>query len=192
MKIYTKTGDGGQTSLFGGKRVGKDSIRVEAYGTVDELNSAIGVVIAQIRNPTLRLRSGQESEIRNNLLKIQNDLFTIGSILATPKTIPYNLKPKTLKNRVSHFEQLIDLLTSKLPALSSFILPGGGKTGAALHLARTVCRRAERRVVALAEKEKVAAEIIIYLNRLSDLLFTMARFVNSKEKKKEIIWVKSV
>ncbi|MBI2036167.1 cob(I)yrinic acid a,c-diamide adenosyltransferase [Candidatus Microgenomates bacterium] len=183
MKIYTRTGDKGQTSLFGGKRVGKDDVRVEAYGTIDELNSAIGLTIAMINDKGLRMK--------NELVKIQNDLFDIGSILASSsKTL--NLKPITLKSRVTEFEELIDELTEKLPQLRNFILPGGGKAGASLHLARAVCRRAERRVIALAKKEQVTSEIIIYLNRLSDLLFTIARFVNQQEKKKEIIWVKSV
>ncbi|MBI2430881.1 MAG: cob(I)yrinic acid a,c-diamide adenosyltransferase [Candidatus Levybacteria bacterium] len=172
MKIYTKTGDKGETSLFGGKRVSKASLRVEAYGTVDELNSAIGVVLAKMEN--------------KELSNIQNDLFLIGTMLANPKA-----KIVTgLQKRVEEFETLIDRMTSKLPELRNFILPGGGTTGSLLHVARTVCRRAERRVVALSQKEKVDRAILMYFNRLSDLLFTMARYVNHKEKKKEVIWTK--
>lgn len=173
MKIYTRTGDRGKTSLFTGQRVSKADLRVEAYGTVDELNSTIGVVAAQIKNPKLK----------NELIKVQKDLFEIGSALAQSRI-------KNLDQRVEGFEKLIDEMTGKLPPLQKFILPGGGKAGSFLHFARTVCRRAERRVVALAEKEKVGSEVITYLNRLSDLLFTMARFINFKEKQKEIVWVK--
>ncbi len=184
VKIYTRTGDKGQTSFFGGKRVGKDDIRVEAIGSVDELNSAIGLVLSEVR--------GQPPEVRKELVKIQHDLFDIGSMLANPQVTSDKLQVTSLEHRVLDFEKLIDVLTSKLSPLSSFILPGGGKGGAMLHLTRSISRRAERRVIALAKKEQVPSEIIIYLNRLSDLLFTMARFANYQEKQKEVIWVKSV
>jgi len=180
MPIYTRTGDKGQTSLFNGQRVSKADLRIEAYGTVDELNSAIGIAIAEIRNP--------KSEIRNELTQIQNDLFEIGSALASPGIKNQELGIKKLGNRVKDFEESIDNMTEKMPALSNFILPGGGRTGAMLHVARTVARRAERKVVTLLEREKIDRDIVVYLNRLSDLLFTMARFVNYKEKQKEIIW----
>ena len=175
MAIYTRTGDRGKTSLFDGQRVSKASLRVEAYGTVDELNSIIGVIIAE------------KSKINKELIKIQNDLFDIGSSLANPtsKTLGY------LGNRVKEFEKSIDEMTNDLPALSNFILPGGGKTGATLHFARTISRRTERKIVTLSEKEPIDKNIIMYLNRLSDLLFTMARFVNFGEKNKEIIWIQS-
>jgi len=176
MSIYTRTGDKGQTSLFNGGRVLKSDLRVEAYGTVDELNSVIGVAIAEIRNP--------KHEIRNELIKIQNDLFNIGSALANPKSETLNY----LDKRVKQFEDFIDDMTEEMPPLSNFILPGGGKTGSMVHFARTVCRRAERKIVKLGETEKVDDNIIMYLNRLSDLLFTMARFINYKEKQKEVIW----
>ncbi len=174
MKIYTRTGDKGKTSLFGGKRVSKSSLRVEAYGTIDELNSAIGVAISQMAN------------IQKELLKIQHDLFSIGAVLANPQ----GKKTQGLEARATDFERLIDQMTEKLSELRNFILPGGGKTGALLHAARTVCRRAERRIVSLAQKEHVDTAILVYLNRLSDLLFTMARYVNMKEEKKETVWVK--
>lgn len=185
-KIYTRTGDKGTTGLYGGKRVSKDNLRVEAYGAIDELNSAIGLTIAQIRNPKL--------EIRKELSKIQNDLFEVAAVLATPARGRVKEKriheqfTSHLTKRVLEFEKLIDSLTSKLSPLNSFILPGGGKAGAMLHLARSISRRAERRIVSLAKIEEVNSEIIIYMNRLSDLLFTIARYVNFIEKKKETIW----
>lgn len=174
IKIYTKTGDKGTTSLFGGTRVLKSSVRVETYGTVDELNSTIGIVLTQI----------QSSKVKTELKKIQYDLLTIGSTLANPSAS----KISGLPQRVEEFERLIDQLTSKLPELRNFILPGGGMVGSHLHLARTICRRAERRLVELSQHESVDNAIMMYFNRLSDLLFTMARFVNHQEKKKETIW----
>lgn len=182
MAIYTRTGDKGKTSLFSGLRVSKADIRVEAYGTIDELNSLIGVSISNLKS--------QNSKLRNELTKIQNDLLEIGSNLANPASKPLNY----LEKRVKEFEDFIDWMTEKMPKLSNFILPGGGKAGATLHLARAISRRAERRVVALnnpsaiSGRGKIDNNIIIYLNRLSDLLFTMSRFVNFKEKKKEVIW----
>ena len=181
MPIYTKTGDKGTTGLYGGKRVSKFNIRVETYGTVDELNSAIGVAIAEISKIKNKI-----AKTREELIRIQNDLFSIGSALASTSAIP-NTK---LKKRVEEFEVFIDQMTAKMPVLSNFILPGGGKVGAELHLARTICRRAERRVVELSKTEKIDENILMYFNRLSDLLFTMARFVNSKQKRKETIWKK--
>lgn len=187
MAIYTRTGDKGKTSLFSGRRVSKADLRVEAYGTIDELNSAIGVVLAETQNAKVKSQN-YNSKLKSELEKIQNDLLEIGSSLANPTT-PYNLHPTTyLSKRVKEFEKFIDQMTEQMPALKNFILPSGGKTGAFLHLARAVCRRAERRIVALNNKQKIDNNIIIYLNRLSDLLFTMARFANFKEKKKEIIW----
>lgn len=186
MPIYTRTGDRGTTSLFSGQRVSKNDLRVETYGTVDELNSIIGVVLSEIRNP--------KSEIRNELKKIQNDLLGIGSALANLQGVAL----QSLEKRVKDFEDLIDEMTAQLPPLKNFILPGGGKTGSLFHLARAICRRAERKIVELNNKHpsagsgrgKIDGNIIIYLNRLSDLFFTMARFSNFKEKKKEVIWAK--
>ena len=174
MPIYTKTGDNGDTGLFSGKRVSKASLRIEAIGTVDELNSAVGFVISGLRTTDYGLRK--------ELLRIQNDLFVIGGSLANPK------QKVNLAKRTKEFEKLIDELTKKLPPLFNFILPGGGATGASLHIARTVCRRVERRIVSLSQKEKVQPEVIIYINRISDLFLTMSRFVNQKEKQKETIW----
>ncbi|MBI1982528.1 MAG: cob(I)yrinic acid a,c-diamide adenosyltransferase [Candidatus Levybacteria bacterium] len=175
MSIYTRTGDKGKTSLFSGQRVSKADLRVETYGAIDELNSVIGVVLSS---------KYKVLSIERELIKIQKDLFEIGSQLANPSAE----KVQGLGKRVKEFEKMIDEMTEKLPPLQNFILPGGGGTGSALHFARTACRRAERRVVALSEKEKVSLDIIVYLNRLSDLLFTMARFVNHKEKHREIFW----
>jgi len=176
MSIYTRFGDKGKTSLYGGKTVSKGSLRIDAYGSLDELNSAIGVVLSGIKEPG----------IKKELLLIQNDLFAIGASLAS--SIENKKLEEYLKKRVKDFEKQIDSFSKKLPELMNFILPGGGKVGSSLHLARTVCRRSERRVVELSEKEDINKETLIYINRLSDLLFTFARFINYKDKKKEIIW----
>lgn len=177
MTIYTRTGDKGKTSLIGGKRVLKSDVRVETYGSVDELNSVLGVVIANL--------SSKHMTLKKELEVVQHDLFAIGAYLAQPSAPPL----KHLEKRITEFEQLIDRQTQKLPALRNFILPGGGKAGASLHQARTVCRRAERQLVALMQKDKIDPDIMKYLNRLSDLLFSTARFVNHQEKNKETIWV---
>ncbi len=176
MAIYTRTGDKGKTSLFDGKRVLKSDKKVETYGTIDELNSAIGAASAFIKVRT----------INKELEEIQNDLLEIGSSLAVSRTLPVD----QLSKRPVEIEKLIDKLTKQLPPLNQFILPGGGKGGSLLHVARTIARRAERRVVGLSKTEEVDEVIIVYLNRLSDLLFTMARFVNHKERQKEKIWRK--
>lgn len=178
MSIYTRFGDKGKTSLYGGKTVSKGSLRVDAYGSLDELNSAISVVLTEIKNPS----------IKKELLVIQNDLFEIGASLAG--NIENKKLEEYLNKRVKDFEKQIDILSEKLPELMNFILPGGSKGSSFLHLARTICRRAERRVTELSEKEEINGKTIVYINRLSDLLFTFARFINYKEKKKEIIWKK--
>lgn len=181
-KIYTKTGDKGQTSLMDGTRVPKSHIRVETYGTIDELNSTLGVVLAHV--------SSSKLVVRKEIRKIQNDLFEIGSLLSNPST-NYDLPTTSYFDaRIKKFEELMDKLTEQLPILTNFILPGGGKAGAQLHVARTIARRVERRVIELSQKEKVDGSIIRYFNRLSDLLFTMSRYVNFKEKKKETVWKK--
>lgn len=174
--IYTRTGDKGKTSLFDGKKVWKFDRKVEAYGTIDELNSVIGLASSFIKTPI----------ISKELEEIQNDLLEIGSSLAVSSTLPV----PQIEKRPKEFEKLIDKLTIKMPPLTQFILPGGGEGGASLHVARVVSRRAERIVINLSQKEEVDPIIIVYLNRLSDLLFTMARFVNHEEKKKEKIWRK--
>lgn len=175
-KIYTRTGDKGKTSLFDSKRVWKFDPKVESYAAVDELNSAVGAASAFIN-----IKS-----INKELEEIQNDLLEIGSSLAVSSTLPV----PQIEKRPEEFEKIIDKYTSQMPSLTQFILPGGGKGGSLLHVARTIGRKAERRIIKLSQKEEVDPVIIIYLNRLSDLLFTMARFVNFKEKKKEKIWRK--
>jgi len=186
-KIYTRTGDKGMTSLNGGMRVLKSNERVEAYGTVDELNSAIGIAVAQVKSEKLKVKSkSSQLRVSEKLEQIQHDLFSIGSTLANPE----NPSLPQLEKRVADFEKLIDEMTETLPLLRNFILPGGSLAGAQLHLARTICRRAERIVVLLSQSEAIDDGIRMYLNRLSDLLFTMARYVNHIEKKTEIIWVK--
>lgn len=184
MAIYTRTGDKGLTSLFDTTRVPKHHDRVETYGTIDELNSAIGAVIAQIED--LRLKIKEIDIVAKELEEIQHDLMSIGSALADPKAKPI----KDLDKRAKEFEKQIDQMTEKLPELRNFILPGGGKAGSLLHLARTISRRAERRIVKLVQDTEIDNGIIVYINRLSDLLFTMSRFVNHKENKKETIWGK--
>jgi cob(I)alamin adenosyltransferase len=191
VKIYTKTGDKGETGLFGGERVEKTNIRVEAYGTVDELNAAIGVVVAQLNDLT------SYSEIKDELETIMHDLYDIGALLATPKNTKVNRGqlihqklPLYLNKRTEKIEKAIDAFMKKVPPLQAFILPGGGRTGSLLHQVRTICRRAERRVVALSKEDTVPVEILVYMNRLSDLFFALALFVNHKENKKEILWNK--
>lgn len=170
MKIYTKTGDNGETGLFGGERVSKNSDRIEAYGTVDELNSFIGLALTEIK----------DEEISKLLGSIQNKLFVIGSDLATPendKTQKLNIQ-RLDEESFKELEKAIDYFNEKLDELKNFILPGGTKGSALLHVARTISRRAERRVVALQNRVNTGKNIIIFLNRLSDLLFVLARYEN--------------
>lgn len=170
QRIYTKTGDAGETGLFGGGRVRKSDPRVEAYGAVDELNAVLGWALASVT----------DARIRRDLPAVQADLFAIGAHLATavPRGRPQPKLPPLPADRTAQLEHWIDEAEAALPELRSFILPGGSAGGAALHMARTVCRRAERRVVQLAAEEDVASAIIVYLNRLSDLLFVLARAEN--------------
>lgn len=179
MPIYTRTGDKGTTSLFDGTRVAKSHERVETYAAIDELNSIIGEAIAF-------LPKSKVTSLKRDLENIQHDLFSIGSALAMPHPIPVT----GLEKRPKEFEEQIDSLTKKLPDLKNFILPGGTKAGSLLHVSRTFARRAERKVVNLTEKEEVDENILIYLNRLSDLLFTLARYINHQEKQREIKWIK--
>jgi len=176
VKIYTKTGDAGETGLFGGGRVSKDDPRVQAYGDVDELNAWIGFVVA-IHLPAFE---------SNVLQTIQRDLFAIGAELATPD--PAKLRASLDPATVTALETVIDSYDPKLKPLKNFILPGGSPKGAALHVARTVCRRAERSVVALAQIQQINPLIIRYLNRLSDLLFVLARAVNMQTGHDDIAW----
>lgn len=180
MAIYTRKGDKGETSLRKGQKIPKYHIRVSSYGNIDELNSVLGVVLSKSKNKT----------IKDEILRIQKDLFEIGASLANPSEESKNLST-FLNKRIVEMEKNIDNLTQKIPTLSNFILPGGGELGAFLHLARTICRRAERQIVKLSDKEKIETKIISYLNRLSDHLFTLARFANVLERQKETIWIKN-
>ena len=179
MKIYTKTGDAGQTGLFGGGRVSKDDPRVEAYGDVDELNAWLGLVRAEIGDPDLAPMLDQ----------IQRDLFALGARLADPaKKIAARVKKAAVTDEdISRLENWIDRLESELAPLRRFILAGGSRAGAALHVSRTICRRAERSMVALGS-DAVEPELLIYVNRLSDLLFVMARAANRRAGAAETEW----
>ena len=181
MKIYTKTGDSGDTGLFGGGRVQKDDPRVEAYGDVDELNAVIGM--ARAMEPMPRI-----DEI---LVPMQRDLFSIGALLATQdrdKMEKHLSKANIDDRRIAGLERAIDECEAELEPLKAFIIPGGSRKGAVLHVARTVCRRAERRVVRLQREEEIPQLVVIYLNRLSDLLFMLARVANVRAGAGEVTW----
>ena len=179
MKIYTKTGDAGETSLLGNKRVSKADPRVEAYGEVDELNASLGSVRA----------IGVDGDVATLLDAIQRDLFAVGARLADPSlAVASRLEKAAVRlEDVERLESAIDRFESEVSPLRRFILPGGSQAGAMLHLARTVCRRAERRVVALGA-DAVEAHVVMYLNRLSDLLFVVARAVNHRAHAPEVEW----
>lgn len=183
MKIYTKTGDCGQTSLVGGQRVSKTCARLESYGTVDELNSQIGLLITYCKDQT---------DI-DFLIEVQNALFVLGGYLATDNSQrevrTFNIVTPEM---VEAIEQQIDAINAILPPFRHFILPGGGRAAAVAHVCRTVCRRAERRILALCEEgAEVDTQVIAYINRLSDYLFVLARKLNLDEKHAEIIWQKT-
>jgi cob(I)alamin adenosyltransferase len=181
-RIYTRTGDAGETGLFGGGRVPKADARVEAYGAVDELNACLGWAMAVC----------DDAQIRERLAAVQPELFVVGAHLATPPARPGRRTPKLPPLReewIGRMEGWMDEADDALPELRAFIMPGGSPAGAALHLARTVCRRAERRVVALAAEAEVDPFLIVYLNRLSDLLFTMARLASHRAGVREREWL---
>lgn len=186
MKIYTKTGDKGTTSLLGGTRVAKHHLRIESYGTVDELNSYIGLI---------KDKSSEEA-LKNVLLRIQSDLFILGAMLATP-TEKETLKngkerlniDKITSSSIEFLENKIDTMNENLPEMTHFILPGGHETVSFCHIARCVCRRSERLVVALNEEELINEAILKYLNRLSDFLFVLARKLSQDLKVNEIKWI---
>jgi cob(I)alamin adenosyltransferase len=178
MKIYTKTGDSGETSLFSGGRVPKKHLRVEAYGTVDELNSVIGV--ARAHQP--------HSQTDVWLERVQNQLFHMGADLATPLDAEADWVVRVDTASIIWMEETIDQMTAELPDLKNFILPGGSLAAAQIHVARTVCRRAERLAVALGDEEPIGDNVIPYLNRLSDFLFTLARWENLKAGISEEKW----
>ena len=179
MKIYTKMGDSGDTRLFNGAKVRKYDGRVKAYGDIDELNSFIGAAASFLKDTALA----------SMLADVQKDLFSVGAQLADPGfKNQARAKFQLSHERVEALEHAIDSFETELPPLRQFILAGGGNSGALLHVARTVCRRAERRVVSLSQRVEVNSMVIEYLNRLSDFLFVMARVVNHREGKEEILW----
>lgn len=178
-RIYTRTGDSGETGLFGGGRVGKDDPRVDAYGEVDELNAALGVARSHRLEPDLDTLAQA----------IQAQLFTVGAVLATPTgTKAEKAVPKVQPQWTAEMESAIDRFDQEITPLTQFILPGGNQAAAALHLARTICRRAERRVVPLGRERQVDPAVGVYLNRLSDLLFTMARVCNQRAGLQDVLW----
>ncbi len=180
MKIYTKTGDAGETSLFGGKRVTKDNSRIDAYGTIDELNALLG----------LSRTETNDKKLDKMIEEIQNGLFTAGADLATPfenERKGMNV-PRINEEDIRLLEKYIDEIDALLPELKAFILPGGSRAASLLHLARTICRRGERKTVALSLNEDIGKFILIYLNRLSDLLFVLARYANFVENTPDVEW----
>lgn len=179
MKIYTKTGDKGTTSLVGGTRVPKTHIRLEAYGTVDELNSHLGLLITYL----------SDEQDWHFLQQVQDKLFVVGSHLATDQE-KTKLKDASVitPEQVETMEREIDRLDALLPPLTAFVLPGGSRGAAVCHICRTVCRRAERRILALSEQVEISSELLAYVNRLSDYLFILSRKINLDEKKDEIFW----
>src|SRR5947209_9424842 len=178
-RVYTRTGDDGTTGLGGGQRVAKDSVRIETYGTVDELNSEIGVALAL----------GLAPRLAETLARVQNELFNVGSDLCILEEDKARMPVPVVEARhVDALERLMDELSAELPSLDNFILPGGSPGAAQLHVARTVCRRAERLAVALAREEAVGPFVVKYLNRLSDALFVMARYENLKRGMADVLW----
>jgi cob(I)alamin adenosyltransferase len=183
LKIYTRTGDSGETALFGGGRVPKDHPRVRAYGTVDELNSVLGRALAAVGVPASRER----------LARVQHDLFAVGSLLATPPAREGRTRPDLPpfpEGRIQEMEAWMDEAEETLPPLKAFILPGGSPGASELHVCRTVCRRAERAIVEVAGESPDAADAIRYLNRLSDLLFVLARLENRRAGVEDVRWEK--
>lgn len=178
MKIYTKTGDKGDTSLFGGQRVPKDAIRIDAYGTVDELNSVLGIVRADNTDPA----------VEKILAKVQSQLFYLGADLATPRSLSKKNIKRFEPKDAGPLEKIIDALEKNLKPLRNFVLPGGSPVAARIHFARTVCRRAERTIVRLSRNEDIGEGVIVYLNRLSDLLFVLARYANHAARVPETKW----
>ena len=177
-RVYTRTGDDGTTGLGIRLRVRKDSARVEAYGAVDELNSALGVVVA----------SGVSTPVGESLGRVQQELFHLGSDLCVPPTDDAPSVPRIEQRHVDGLERTIDSLQEELEPLANFVLPGGCQSAAALHMARTICRRAERRLVTLAATETVGGPAVTYINRLSDALFVMARYENLVQGEADVLW----
>ncbi len=189
-KVYTRTGDTGKTRLAGGQQVWKDSLRVEAYGTIDELNASVGVV--RVINADMLEKHEQARQLEEELRWIQNKLFDIGSILATAPGQTFKNMPQVRGNDVTRLEKLIDRCQEDLEPLKEFILPGGGKVSGFLHQARTICRRAERLCVRLSREESVDPIIVKFVNRLSDSLFVLARWVAKTQGESEFLWERDV
>ncbi|OQW30939.1 MAG: cobalamin adenosyltransferase [Nitrospira sp. SG-bin2] len=185
-KVYTRTGDAGKTRLAGGQQVWKDSLRVEAYGTIDELNASVGVV--RVMNADVVDENSAAEQLEGELRWVQNKLFDVGSILATAPGQTFKNMPQIAAPDVTRLEKLIDRCQKDLEPLKEFILPGGGKVSGFLHQARTVCRRAERLCVALSKVEPVDPLIIKFVNRLSDTLFVLARWVAKTQGEPEFLW----
>ena len=187
-KVYTRTGDGGKTRLAGGQEVWKDALRVEAYGTVDELNSVIGLV--RVNNDTKRGNNQASAHLEDVLQWVQNKLFDLGGILATAPGESFPNMPTVTPEDVAYLERMIDECQKDLAPLKEFILPGGGHVSAFLHLARTICRRAERLCVRLSREEQIQKELVQFLNRLSDALFVFARWVAKTQGEPEFLWAR--
>ncbi len=185
-RVYTRTGDRGDTALVGGQRVAKDSPRIEAYGTVDELNAVVG--LARVFNAE-RLKRGKDHRWLDEVLRrLQNELFDLGSELATPEDAAYEGMHRVGEAEVTGLERLMDQCQKELPPLKSFVLPGGGRVGGFLHQARTVCRRAERHILALSRVEPMSEWPLKYVNRLSDLLIVLSRWVGLRLGETEFLW----
>ena len=185
-KVYTRTGDTGSTRLVGGTPVAKDAARIEAYGAIDELNSVIG--LARVFNDDLVSTSAAAKRLDKIFRRLQNELFDLGSELATPTDVSYEGMFRVGSREVKRLERLIDTCQADLEPLNSFILPGGGKVGGFLHQARTVCRRAERDILRLSRQEEIGTWTLRYVNRLSDLLFVLSRWVSRKLNEPEYLW----
>ena len=185
-KVYTRTGDAGKTRLAGGQQVWKDSLRVEAYGAVDELNASVGVV--RVINADMKEESPAAQQLEGELRWVQNKLFDVGSILATAPGQTFKNMPQVVAQDVLRLETLMDRCQKDLEPLKEFILPGGGKVSGFLHQARTICRRAERVCIALSKAEPVDPTIIKFLNRLSDALFVLGRWVAKTQREPEFLW----
>jgi cob(I)alamin adenosyltransferase len=189
-KVYTRTGDAGKTRLAGGQPVWKDSLRVEAYGTIDELNALVGVV--RVMNAETVNQLSPAGQLEDDLRWVQNKLFDVGSILATAPGQTFKNMPQVSAKDVTRLEKLIDRCQKDLQPLKEFIRPGGGRVSGFLHQARTVCRRAERVCVALSKSEPVDSTIVKFVNRLSDALFVLARWVAKTQGEPEFLWERDV
>ena len=189
-RVYTRSGDRGDTGLVGGQRVPKDSPRIEAYGTIDELNSIVG--LARVFNEEKLAEGEAHAHLDEVLRRVQEELFDLGAELATPPNFPHRMEFRVGAPEINTLERIMDECQKELQPLPSFILPGGGKIAAYLHQCRTVCRRAEREILRLSRIEKVDASVIKYVNRLSDLFFVLARWIAARSGEKEYLWERGI